>query len=237
MLAPLSEKDGDVFDLSFAFAPTYYSEPIIRSIKSHTCIRQDIDNVPGAFIIEHLMSDDECHRLCEISEKIGYTKTRGIGTSTTQPPDKFFYSISPQEAEILFARCEHLIPQETKAISINPWFRLYKYTANSSLNPHYDRGNYHGSTVDSDGELRYDYYKDGRISQMSCLIYLNDGVEGGDTIFYVNEKSIPVTPKKGNAVFFYHGNHKLSPLHEGSVVTLGTKYIIRTDLLCKSSGM
>jgi hypothetical protein len=239
-LAPLSVKDGDVFDLSFIFAPTYYSKETIVSSESKCNILRISDKIPGLFIIENLMTNEECDKICKLSENIGYSKTKGIGTDSLQPPDKIFYCISPIEADILFRRCSHLLSlnlcENLEAIGINPWFRLYKYNKNSSLNPHYDRGNYYGSAVDSDGhdgQLRYDYYKDGRISRMSCLIYLNDNMTGGDTIFYVNDEILSITPKKGTAVFFYHGDHNLSPLNEGSVVTEGTKYIIRTDLLCR----
>ena len=31
---------------------------------------------------------------------------------------------------------------------------------------------------------------------------------------------------------FYHGEHELSPLHEGSLVTRGVKHIVRSDVLC-----
>ena len=30
---------------------------------------------------------------------------------------------------------------------------------------------------------------------------------------------------------FYHGEHELSPLHEGSLVTRGVKHIVRSDVL------
>lgn len=36
---------------------------------------------------------------------------------------------------------------------------------------------------------------------------------------------------------FYHGNHPLSPLHEGAVVTQGIKYVVRTDVLYDVSTM
>eukprot|EP00933_Yihiella_yeosuensis_P027046 TRINITY_DN20980_c1_g3_i1.p1 TRINITY_DN20980_c1_g3~~TRINITY_DN20980_c1_g3_i1.p1 ORF type:complete len:311 (-),score=50.64 TRINITY_DN20980_c1_g3_i1:3-839(-) len=38
---------------------------------------------------------------------------------------------------------------------------------------------------------------------------------------------------RGGAVCFFHGDHPLSPLHEGGLVTRGTKYIIRSDVLYK----
>ena len=36
---------------------------------------------------------------------------------------------------------------------------------------------------------------------------------------------------KGSALVFFHGDHPLSPLHEGSLVTKGVKRIVRSDVL------
>lgn len=40
-----------------------------------------------------------------------------------------------------------------------------------------------------------------------------------------------VTPKQGTALLFWHGQHQLSPKHEGSVVTGGRKYVLRSDVM------
>jgi len=80
-------------------------------------------------------------------------------------------------------------------------------------------------------------------------MYLNDDVEGGATKFYLPSSPenasrldadgnellpidiLSVRPKKGSVICFYHGNHKLSPVHEGEFVETGSKYVIRTDVL------
>lgn len=36
---------------------------------------------------------------------------------------------------------------------------------------------------------------------------------------------------RGSVLCFYHGEHELSPLHEGSLVTRGVKHIVRSDVL------
>ena len=179
------------------------------------------------------------------------------------------------------------------------------------------------SGCDEDGELRYDIKKDGTASRMSCLIYLNDDFEGGETVFYtpprrrpfpmdeldvrlayfggppqpqlagpdvtsssrVDEQDQssgsslfkrapttvdsvalkrqpphkggekngpsgllededeliprPVRPITGDAVCFWSAESDMvdiSPWHEGAVVTQGTKYIIRTDLMFSKQG-
>jgi len=76
-----------------------------------------------------------------------------------------------------------------------------------------------------------------RISQLTIVLYLNDDFRGGETKFYLpsgqrGQYSVHDSPaKRGAALCFFHGNHPLSPLHEGSLVHEGVKYIIRSDVL------
>jgi hypothetical protein len=92
-----------------------------------------------------------------------------------------------------------------------------------------------------------------RWSQLSFLIYLNDDMEGGSTTFILPEEdpttcdvgggagrrsggmvSRGVKVAQGGVLCFFHGQHPLSPLHEGSVVTAGTKYVVRSDVLYRT---
>ena len=43
--------------------------------------------------------------------------------------------------------------------------------------------------------------------------------------------AVPVQPERGSALIFPHGPHPHSPLHVGSPVHRGTKYVLRTDVL------
>lgn len=80
----------------------------------------------------------------------------------------------------------------------------------------------------SDGTLR---------SRLTFLVYLNENFEGGATTFFLPSAcegvldSFPVRPREGCVVVFPHGDTEGSLLHEGSGVTRGAKYIIRTDVL------
>ncbi|KAJ3566674.1 hypothetical protein NP233_g6848 [Leucocoprinus birnbaumii] len=104
--------------------------------------------------------------------------------------------------------------------SFNSNIRVYKYGAG---HPHYD-----------------DSVKDpltGAKSEWTLLIYLTgaeDGVEGGETIFYKEVKGQPreeVVPPltRGTALLHRHGQECM--LHEGSLVKSGTKYVLRSDLM------
>ncbi|GJE95187.1 2OG-Fe(II) oxygenase [Phanerochaete sordida] len=110
--------------------------------------------------------------------------------------------------------------------SLNSNIRMYKYTPGQHFGPHYDDAVRDAVTGDR--------------SEWTLLVYLTgvqDGVEGGETLFYKQERGKPketITPPltRGTALLHRHGNECL--LHEGSPVLKGTKYILRSDLMFKS---
>ncbi len=59
------------------------------------------------------------------------------------------------------------------------------------------------------------------------MVYLNDDFTGGTTNFLHLEKRIE--PRAGMALFF---QHRL--LHEGSEVTDGVKYVLRSDVMYRA---
>ncbi|KAK0483509.1 hypothetical protein IW261DRAFT_1463661 [Armillaria novae-zelandiae] len=116
-----------------------------------------------------------------------------------------------------------LPPREPHSFNSN--IRFYKYTPSQHFGPHYD-----------------DSVRDpitGAKSEWTLLIYLSgveDGVQGGETIFYKDEKCRPdettIAPlNRGTALLHRHGQDCL--LHEGSEVAKGTKYVLRSDLMFK----
>ena len=70
-------------------------------------------------------------------------------------------------------------------------------------------------------------------------MYLNDDFEGGHTNFYTPSpeegrlEARGVAPRTGAVLVFPHGGEMGSLVHEGSAVTKGAKYVIRTDVLYK----
>ena len=111
--------------------------------------------------------------------------------------------------------------------------------------PHTD-GGWPGSGINSEGQLEHDLYRD-RWSQLTMVMYLNSDFDGGETSFFIPAEArgspgpdrqqqqgvevFPVAAEEGSALCFFHGQHPLSPLHEGSLVRSGTKYIVRSDVL------
>ncbi|EJF66004.1 hypothetical protein DICSQDRAFT_177393 [Dichomitus squalens LYAD-421 SS1] len=109
------------------------------------------------------------------------------------------------------------------AHSCNSNIRLYKYTTGQYFGPHYD-----DSVRDTET---------GAKSEWTLLIYLTgaqDGVEGGETVFYKEQRGRPgqaIVPPltRGQALLHRHGQDCL--LHEGSPVKKGSKYVLRSDLM------
>ncbi|CAD7930689.1 unnamed protein product [Amoebophrya sp. A25] len=93
------------------------------------------------------------------------------------------------------------------------------------------------------GETTFYYAKDDAFRHLSEKLWAKDptattGTTSSSTPSASTTSSgqvdlcrVSVRPKKGAALVFWHGQHPLSPLHEGSKVQNGSKYVIRTDVL------
>jgi len=97
-------------------------------------------------------------------------------------------------------------------------------------------GSWPGSGL-RDGAVKFDAFGD-RWSRFTFLAYLNDDFEGGCTTFFAADgaqrglQARSVAPQRGAVLCFPHGvDNPLSPVHEGSAVTRGRKYVIRSDVL------
>ncbi|KAG6336918.1 hypothetical protein ID866_2156 [Astraeus odoratus] len=191
-------------------------------------------------MIDGFLSAGECKKFIEFIDKLPLELT---------PPKKkgeaervnFRFSVSSVQfaASLLSVLLPHLpsfpYPTSSRRLapangtaarlphSCNSNIRMYKYTPSQHFGAHYD-----------------DSVKDtvtGAKSEWTILIYLTglqDGVEGGETVFYKEEKGIPretiIAPlNRGTILLHRHGYECL--LHEGSVVRKGTKYVIRSDLM------
>ncbi|KAJ7098037.1 hypothetical protein B0H15DRAFT_823851 [Mycena belliarum] len=110
-----------------------------------------------------------------------------------------------------------------KAHSFNSNIRVYKYTPLQHFGPHYDDDCRDPAT--------------GAKSEWTLLIYLTgceDGVEGGETLFYQDGKCtssnvIKASLTRGTALLHRHGHECM--LHEGSPVIRGVKYVLRSDVM------
>lgn len=203
----------------------------------------DLRRIPGAFALDGVMNPEECMRLVALSERIGYSvdssMAAGRGVRESETCTLLADSLMNDE---LFERCRPFLPPLVdggQLAGLNRRWRLYRYPAFGTFKPHVD-GSWPGSGLDQSGRLVADAWED-RWSHLSCLVYLNDDFRGGATRFFLPEgrgrpaeapyRVEEVRPKCGSALFFFHGEHPMSPVHEGARIASGTKYVLRTDVL------
>jgi predicted 2-oxoglutarate/Fe(II)-dependent dioxygenase YbiX len=111
-------------------------------------------------------------------------------------------------------RAKDLLVEERfgwKAVGLNERSRFYRYDFGQRFAPH------------TDGCFERDK---GEQSHFTILVYLNDGFEGGATVFHESRDSLLVWPQAGKALVFYHRH-----VHEGMLVARGRRYVLRTDVM------
>jgi predicted 2-oxoglutarate/Fe(II)-dependent dioxygenase YbiX len=210
-----------------------------------TVQRVEVQSVPGAFQLLHLLTCDECRRFIETSERLGYTEDASVSLPrSVRRNENLVWVADDTTHDIIWQRCKTLLHDSTdlfngkQPLGLNRRFRFYKYAEGDFFKPHTD-GSWPGSRMVG-SRLVADAYGD-RFSRMSFLILLNEAFTGGATVFYVDKndpaeksqdvKIAAVRTPAGGALCFPHGQHPLHCLHSSETVLTGVKYIIRTDLL------
>src|SRR5215467_1231041 len=170
---------------------------------------KDVLDPDKVVVIHNFLSGEECAALIRRSEDLVY-----------EPGTVDDVSL----AAGLFNRAEPLLPAVIEGhglVGFNERWRFYRYGAGQTFKPHRD-GSY----------MRPKTWEE---SQMTFMIYLNDGMTGGETRFFANMEQafrqcpyLSVQPKAGMALAFIH-----SIWHEGAVVHSGQKYVLRTDVMYK----
>ncbi len=184
-----------------------------------TQVDQDIFTVSGLF------SRDECVQVISQVESLGFA---AASVRTSQGPQMMTHirnndRVNFQDealAEQMWQRVRTFLPEldEEVPCGIDPRLRVYRYVPGQQFKRHKD-----GTATSESGQT----------SKLSYLVYLNDDYEGGSTEFRdyrdvdgVREKVISsVTPATGMALLFRHKRW-----HEGTPVTTGTKYVLRSDV-------
>eukprot|EP00931_Biecheleriopsis_adriatica_P046880 TRINITY_DN26971_c0_g1_i1.p1 TRINITY_DN26971_c0_g1~~TRINITY_DN26971_c0_g1_i1.p1 ORF type:complete len:343 (+),score=38.07 TRINITY_DN26971_c0_g1_i1:169-1197(+) len=202
--------------------------------------REDLPHLGcGAFLLHNVLSGAECAEIIAGSEAMGYTEDAPVSLGRNIRRNENCVWIADNVTNsALFSRCAPLLPEGAKggnALGLNARWRLYKYGPEDIFRTHTD-GSWPGSLVDpGTGALLHDAFGD-RWSQLTWVLYLNDDFAGGQTRFFKRSRGQlqhvgDVAAKQGSVLCFWHGEHPQSPLHEGALVTRGTKYIVRSDVL------
>jgi len=201
--------------------------------------RHDIPDVPGAFHLMNVLTENECDQFVRITNELGYHSDAPVSLPHSVRHNTNLNWIVDESIDgPIWSRCQGLIGEQVMgriALGLNARFRFYRYEDGDFFKPHTDAA-WPGSRV-VNGALVHDAYGD-RSSQMSFLLFLTGDYCGGRTLFYVPSADhrgetnvIAITTPEGAALCFPHGFHPLHCLHAGEPVTHGVKYIIRTDIL------
>jgi predicted 2-oxoglutarate/Fe(II)-dependent dioxygenase YbiX len=168
----------------------------------------------GVFRIDGFLSAVECAELIALAESFGFDAA-GVRMSSGErvmPNIRNNARASgenPAWVTTLWQRLsQHALPSIAgqHATGLPKALRFYKYTTGQRFKMH------------KDGP----WTENGQTSQLTFLVYLNDGFTGGDTDF----RDFRVQPQAGSALLFIHDTW-----HEGAEVTNGTKLVLRSDVL------
>ncbi len=196
--------------------------------------RVDIEEVPGAWQLRGVLGDAECDQLVALSEALGYDDDAPVSLPRhILHADNVTWVVDENVDGAIWARCKDFFAaseySSLRPLGLNPRFRFYRYGSGDYFAPHAD-GAWPGSRV-VDGKLVHDAYGD-RLSEMTFLIFLSDGYEGGRTMFRIGDGVLAAVPTpKGAVLCFPHGSRPEHCIHGGEAVEAGRKYIIRTDVL------
>ena len=182
-------------------------------------VNPDVFTVAGAFTAA------ECSALIERAESIGFdaasVRTRSGPRMMTKIRNKDRVNlVDPELAELMWSRVASILPvlDDQRPVGVDHQLRFYRYEPGQEFKRHKD-----GAVTNNDGCT----------SKLSYLIYLNDNFDGGATTFrdYVGKGESQrkvvhvVTPVIGSALLFRHERW-----HEGSALTSGRKYVLRSDV-------
>jgi hypothetical protein len=210
------------------------SEPVI-------VVKHDVPFVPGAFVLDGVLTSQECDQLRAVATHLGFRPDHPVDMDHPTGIDSCEWLVDCGIQNVIYERVQNFLPSHmannsTSRHSINPRWRFFRYAQDCLYRPHID-GSWPESRINANGEYECD--ESGSIkSYLTFLIYLTDDFEGGETRYYFPSETgmmaRGVVPKKGAVMVFPQAN-TASLIHEGSAVTKGTKYVIRTDVLFQTN--
>jgi len=187
-------------------------------------IKQVLD--PDRILVVHnFLSEAQCTALIRRSEAFAYEAGTVAGVVNENIRNNERVIIDDESlASQFFQRAAPFLPaflEDRRLVGFNERWRFYRYQPGQTFNPHRD-GSY----------LRMNTREE---SKLTFMIYLNEGMVGGETKFFSDidhafqqpaSPYLSVQPKTGSALIFLH-----SIWHEGAVVQSGQKYVLRTDVM------
>jgi len=212
------------------------------SIIRHEVPFRHVPSHASLFLLENVLTLDECQQLRSAATTLGFRPDHPVSMDAPTGIDSCEWLVDDSILQVLNARVQSFLEQtvmeDRSFVSINPRWRFFRYGQGCVYRPHLD-GSWPASRIHNGKYESYEEDSNGnRIqSYLTFLIYLNDNFHGGATRFYgtLDGRLVAqgVRPKCGSVLVFSQG-HAASLIHEGSAVTQGTKYVVRTDVLYRT---
>lgn len=187
------------------------------------------DIAENLFTVADLLTPAECEQLIERGEGIGF-EAASVATvggpkmmTNVRNNDRVTFD-DPALAAQLWERVRPHVPAlgGSTPVGLNERLRFYRYDPSQRFNAHRD------GVVERSPTER---------SRLTFMVYLNEGSEGGQTVFYSEERVdglrkivASVEPRMGMGLFFAH-----EWWHEGAKVISGRKYVLRTDVIYRDA--
>ena len=175
------------------------------------------------FTVPEFLSPGECARWIAETDARGYeeapiTTSRGFVFDSDVRNNTRVIVDDRDAASALWTRlAPYVTAHDTSSgmwvpIGLNERLRFYRYEAGQAFRWHYD-----GAFMRGPGE----------VSRLTFLVYLNEGFEGGETVFL--DDGAQIQPRAGAALWFPH-----TRWHAGLAVRVGRKIILRTDVMFRT---
>lgn len=173
--------------------------------------------------IDEFLSPDECAEWIDWAEAEGFsdapiTTPMGPMMAKDVRNNERVMVDDPERAAALFERVAPFLPERAgfgTVVGLNERLRFYRYDPGQAFRWHYD------------GAFRRDADE---CSRLTFMVYLNDGFEGGETVFAVDgpngREFVSIEPSTGTVLLFIH-----QQLHEGAELLAGRKYVLRSDVM------
>lgn len=199
-----------------------------------------LDNsIQSTLIIENVLSPEEADTFVNITEMLGFRpEAPGLQTPPGMRQNMTVHWLTSKEImSTIYTRIVKYLPSALDGQSLYPSLsqriNTYRYEENDVFRPHID-GAWPGYGFSENQKCMVQWRN--ALSKLTMIIYLTgveDGVIGGETIlFNVGKPHFKITPRKGRALIFRHGDSPNTVLHEGSrIVGQQKKYVARINIM------
>eukprot|EP01084_Bolivina_argentea_P282534 483639_1 len=218
--------------------PPFIFKPIdssFRKLKKQRIIpKYGADSSKFAVLYHSIFSREECASWIDFSYNLETSYQRSL-SPTYIPSDDLILDQKQANYEIifvedrnialyLFERFKHILPKNMEIVGLNQRIRFLRYKEGQYLNRHQDT-------------IYVKKIMNVRVEKcVSLVIYLNDGYQGGNTVFvnpFDSDNTLfhsNIIAQTGNVLLF-----DPSIWHKGATVGKGTKYVISLDAMNKCS--